>query len=468
MGDIPAKTSMVSSIITFPLSGSASNLQSDVSFNITVQTQNLVAGSFTNADATYYAAPQSLSGGKVVGHTHVTVQNLGSSLNPTKALDATQFAFFKGINDAGNGQGLLTAVVTGGLPAGNYRVCTMAAASNHQPVLMPVAQRGTPDDCTKFTVGGTGTTINIAANNGAKGIAAAAAAAAAVSLGPDVNVSQTAAAVANSTSVAANTAKGGNGKAGTTTTSVAASINANGGNGKGNTTSTTAAASTSTKAGKGGNAGATTTSSSATTTTAKNAGGGKKVVSSPVKGGSGNGGQGTVTTSAVAVISTSIVQKVTVIETFFEFALGLGGLPPSVSKNGNQFLVLEKIFQDITLACGAACEEQFTTCTALEGPGFSLEECSTQKESCGSAASSQSSSAAPTKVTATVTVPPTVSFPPLTTNERMLIHNIGNCDWLYPRRDHNLNHLYHNINWRRSRSDQCTTTYRDQFKRRRD
>ncbi len=396
MGDIPAKTSMVSSIITFPLSGSASNLQSDTSFKITVQTQNLVAGSFTNADATYYAAPQSLSGGKVVGHTHVTVQDLGSSLNPTTALDATQFAFFKGINDAGNGQGLLTAVVTGGLPAGNYRVCTMAAASNHQPVLMPVAQRGTPDDCTKFTVGGTGNTINVAADNGAKGIAAAAAAAAAISLGPDVNVSQTAAAVANSTSVAAsNTTQGGSGKA--------------------NATSIAENASTSTKAGNGGKGkaatttllsnGTTTGSSTATTTTAKNGKGGKVIV---------NGGQGTGTTSAVAVISTSVVQKVTVIETFFEFAFGLGGLPPSVSKNGNQFLVLEKTFEDITLACGAACEEQFTSCTALEGPGFSFEECSTQKESCGSAASSQSSKAAPTKVTATVTVPPTVSFNPST------------------------------------------------------
>lgn len=174
MGDIPAKTNMVSSIITFPLAGSAS-IESDTTFNITVQMANLVAGSFTNADATYYAAPQALSGGKVVGHTHVTVQDLGKSLNPTTPLDATQFAFFKGINDAGNGAGLLTAVVTGGLPAGNYRVCTMAAASNHQPVLMPVAQRGSPDDCTKFTVIGSGTTPNNAANNQPGGLAAAAA-----------------------------------------------------------------------------------------------------------------------------------------------------------------------------------------------------------------------------------------------------------------------------------------------------
>ena len=29
----------------------------------------------------------------------------------------------------------------------------MNSASNHQPVLMPIAQRGAQDDCTKFTIG---------------------------------------------------------------------------------------------------------------------------------------------------------------------------------------------------------------------------------------------------------------------------------------------------------------------------
>lgn len=171
MGDIPAKTAMVSSIIITPQTGQ--QIPSDTTFNITVQMSNLVAGSFTNADATYYAAPQTLQNGQVVGHTHVTVQDLGNSLNPTQALDATQFAFFKGINDAGNGQGLLSATVTGGLPGGNYRVCTLASASNHQPVLMPVAQRGTSDDCTKFVVTGNGKTANAASNNGSGGVAAA-------------------------------------------------------------------------------------------------------------------------------------------------------------------------------------------------------------------------------------------------------------------------------------------------------
>lgn len=91
---------------------------------------------------------------------------MGSSLNPKGPLDPTQFAFFKGINDAGNGQGLLSATVVGGLPAGNYRVCTMASSTNHQPVIMPVAQRGTADDCTKFSVVGSGTKANAASNNG--------------------------------------------------------------------------------------------------------------------------------------------------------------------------------------------------------------------------------------------------------------------------------------------------------------
>jgi hypothetical protein len=172
MGDIPAKTNMVSSIILNPQNGD--EIPSDTTFNITVQVSNLVAGSFTDADTTYYAGPQFLQGGNIVGHTHVTVQDLGKNLNPQVPPDPTQFAFFKGINDAGNGEGTLSAIVTGGLPAGNYRVCTMASASNHQPVLMPVAQRGSPDDCTKFTVTGSGTTINAAANDGSKGEAAAA------------------------------------------------------------------------------------------------------------------------------------------------------------------------------------------------------------------------------------------------------------------------------------------------------
>ena len=150
MGDIPSKNNMISAVITFPETGGV--VEPNTDFDISVQIQNLVAGEFTNAQETYYSAPQALEGGNIVGHTHVTVQDMGENLNPTQPLNPTIFAFFKGINDAGNGNGLLSATVTGGLPPGNYRVCSMTSASNHQPVLMPVAQRGAQDDCTKFKV----------------------------------------------------------------------------------------------------------------------------------------------------------------------------------------------------------------------------------------------------------------------------------------------------------------------------
>lgn len=150
MGNIPAQNKMVSSILINPKHND--NLQANQDFNIQVKVNNFQAGTFTNADNTYYSAPQDLNGqGEIIGHTHVTVQDLGNSLTPAQPLDASSFVFFKGINDAGDGNGLLTAAVAGGLPAGNYRVCTMFAAANHQPVIMPVAQRGAQDDCNKFT-----------------------------------------------------------------------------------------------------------------------------------------------------------------------------------------------------------------------------------------------------------------------------------------------------------------------------
>lgn len=141
---------MVSAMITSPQPGEA--LTSGTTFNVQVQTSHLRAGNFVNPTTNYYTAPQDLDqNGDIIGHCHVTIQDIGS-LKSTVPPDPSQFVFFKGIDDAGNGQGLLQAVVEGGLPAGVYRVCTMISAQNHQPVAMPVAQRGAQDDCTKFEV----------------------------------------------------------------------------------------------------------------------------------------------------------------------------------------------------------------------------------------------------------------------------------------------------------------------------
>lgn len=371
MGDLPAKTAMVSSIITFPLAGS-NTIQSDTTFNITVQMSNLVAGSFTNADATYFSAPQQLKNGQVVGHTHVTVQDMGATLNPTTPLDATQFAFFKGINDAGNGKGLLSATVTGGLPAGNYRVCTMASSSNHQPVIMPVAQRGTADDCTKFTVVGSGTTANAASNNGSGGQAAAALAASAVAAGPGFveSASSSASAVKAASSSVVSSASAT--KAAKTTAIKLTSSNV-------------AATSSAAKASK-----PVKTAVAATSTTQQN-------VASKT------------TTIVSQATQTTIVKQVVVIETFFEFVYALGGLPPSVGKQGGNFIVLSETFEDIITAAGAACTAQYETCISFTGPGFSIEECASQKSSCSDAAQTQTTASTANTITATATVPPTVS-----------------------------------------------------------
>jgi hypothetical protein len=104
----------------------------------------LVTGTFTNAANTYYAAPQQLVGGVIRGHSHVTVQKL-TSLDATEPLNPRVFDFFKGLNAAAS-NGILTADVTKGLPAGVYRIASINSAGNHQEVLGPVAQRGSLND----------------------------------------------------------------------------------------------------------------------------------------------------------------------------------------------------------------------------------------------------------------------------------------------------------------------------------
>ncbi|KKA29708.1 hypothetical protein TD95_004174 [Thielaviopsis punctulata] len=150
MGRIPSTSQMISSIITFPQPQAI--LTENSTFSISIQTTNLALGFFSNAKTNYVSAPQDLDAtGRVLGHVHVTIQSL-LSLNTTTPPDASTYVFFKGINDSGNGRGLLHAQVTGGLMAGVYRVCTLMAATNHQPVIMPVALRGAQDDCIRFTV----------------------------------------------------------------------------------------------------------------------------------------------------------------------------------------------------------------------------------------------------------------------------------------------------------------------------
>jgi len=112
-------------------------------------------GNFVNAQLNYFAAPQQLnSKGQIIGHSHVVVEKI-NSLSDTTPTNPTRFAFFQGLNAAAT-NGVLTAQVTKGLPAGTYRLASINTAANHQPCLVPVAQHGFLDDAVYFTVSGNG------------------------------------------------------------------------------------------------------------------------------------------------------------------------------------------------------------------------------------------------------------------------------------------------------------------------
>ena len=146
-------------------------------------------GNFVNAESNYFAAPQQLNAqGQIVGHSHVVVEQL-SAIDQTTPTDPTKFAFFKGLNSAAQ-NGVLSADVTAGLPAGVYKLSSINTAANHQPALVPIAQHGSLDDAVYFTIGGAGAgaagaagAANSTTATGAGGAAAGAAGAAAGAAG---------------------------------------------------------------------------------------------------------------------------------------------------------------------------------------------------------------------------------------------------------------------------------------------
>lgn len=90
-------------------------------FTIEMAVQNLETGNFVNAQTNYFSAPQQLNPqGLIIGHSHVVIEAL-SSITQTEPTDPTTFAFFLGLNAAAV-NGVLTANVTNGLPAGAYKV----------------------------------------------------------------------------------------------------------------------------------------------------------------------------------------------------------------------------------------------------------------------------------------------------------------------------------------------------------
>ncbi|EJF65144.1 hypothetical protein DICSQDRAFT_98725 [Dichomitus squalens LYAD-421 SS1] len=150
MGIIASTANMPSSKFVNPKNGAT--LPANTNFTIQMAIKNLETGNFVNANNNYFAAPQQINAqGNIKGHSHVVVEAI-PALDSTTPTDPTAFAFFKGLNNPADGNGILSVEVPGGLPAGTYRIASINTAANHQPALVAVAQHGTLDDMAYFTV----------------------------------------------------------------------------------------------------------------------------------------------------------------------------------------------------------------------------------------------------------------------------------------------------------------------------
>jgi hypothetical protein len=194
MGVIPSTENMPSAKFVSPTNGDS--LVEHVPFTVTMAVANFQTGAFVNAAANYFAAPQQVNAnGQIIGHSHITIDQL-ASLDDTSPTDPKKFAYFKGLNAAAQ-NGVLTASVDKGLPAGFYRLASINTAANHQPVLVPVAQHGSLDDAVYFTVTAAGANSTASAT----GVGAAAASSAAASTA--ASTAATGVAAANAGTVAA-------------------------------------------------------------------------------------------------------------------------------------------------------------------------------------------------------------------------------------------------------------------------
>lgn len=140
---------MVSTLITAPINGETLNSNSDIV--VSLVNSNLVTGFFSDPNLQYYLLPQNLdpATGFIRGHQHITVQLLGGA---NVAPDPQKFEFFKGLNDPAVDGTLSVTIPAGTLSAGLHRICSISGAESHQPVVMPVAQRGSQDDCIRVQI----------------------------------------------------------------------------------------------------------------------------------------------------------------------------------------------------------------------------------------------------------------------------------------------------------------------------
>ncbi|KAF9650676.1 hypothetical protein BDM02DRAFT_3185166 [Thelephora ganbajun] len=148
-GVIPSVDNMPSAKFIFPPNFAA--LTKNASFTVEVAISHLDTGWFTNPQKTFMSSPQEVNArGDVIGHSHIVIERL-TGFGQTTPTDPKSFVYFKALNDPAV-KGVLSTVISGGLPAGYYRIAVFHTGANHQPIAVPVAQRGALDDIVYFSV----------------------------------------------------------------------------------------------------------------------------------------------------------------------------------------------------------------------------------------------------------------------------------------------------------------------------
>ena len=150
-GLIPDVKKMVSTFITSPPSGSTVNAAQG--FQVKFQTINFNNGFAVDGLNQYLMAPQTLDpqNGFIQGSLQLVAQHLPSR---DQAPSANSMDFFAIVVEPSDGKKDFTIDITPNSlkQKGTYRICIMAGAASFQPVVMPVAQRGSQDDCIRVKV----------------------------------------------------------------------------------------------------------------------------------------------------------------------------------------------------------------------------------------------------------------------------------------------------------------------------
>ncbi|KAJ7080679.1 hypothetical protein C8R44DRAFT_541895, partial [Mycena epipterygia] len=146
IGLIPSSDTMPSVKFNFPRNRDTIN--ANVPFNATLNVANFHTNTFTNAQKTYFAAPQTLDAeGLIIGPSHMVCHRKFETLTSLDQIFPTglrKFFFFKSVDStAVNGE--LSVFIANGLPEGPYRIYLINSSSNHLPVIVPITQH--LDDC---------------------------------------------------------------------------------------------------------------------------------------------------------------------------------------------------------------------------------------------------------------------------------------------------------------------------------